>query len=157
MKLVIVCLILAVALPAFAQDSFVVHSVNNCSGSGVGVVRTLSAGDHALTLTGAMSNWNYDAANGGLSWLTWVVMTNLTTGEQTSFSAPGGRQATATAAQAMAAGVVFPFTLAEDATMSFHFLDTPCGDNRGSVTVHLDDPAVASEGASWGMVKVRYR
>ncbi len=146
---------------AMAGDVFPVHGLNNCSESmsgANGVVRTLSAGTHYFTLSGAASNWSSDNQNGGLTWLTFVYVYDVSTGDSELFWSESVRRATAAAAAADVAGTVFSFDLATSSTVRFVIVDTGgCWDNRGAVTVDLDDQAVATASSSWSMLKAIYR
>lgn len=151
-------LLLAVA-PAHAE-SFTVHGRNNCHASGPanGVVRTLGAGTHYVTLSGAVSYWSSDWENGGQTWITYVRVHVLDTGEIHNFNSGSGWEPTAAAAEAAVAGTVFQFDLAASGDVSFVVNDGGgCGDNRGGVVVTLDDPAVAGEARSWSALKSAYR
>ena len=158
MKMLTICLLLLLAAGAQAQDVFTVDGRNNCGGPEAGVTRVLAAGDHHFTMSGAMSNWGTNAENGGLSWLAWIRVHDSVSGTTTNYGAGTGRRATSAQAAADVAGTVFEFTLAAEATVSFFFTDTPCSDNRGSITVTLDDPfVVATQASSWGVIKATYR
>lgn len=156
MKYLVFLACIAMAIPVAAQDVFNVSGSGNCGGPGAGVTRALAAGTHYVTLSGAMSNWSSNGNNGGNTWITRIRVRDLSTGTDYTF-ASGGWQPTPVAAAASVAGMVFEFPLATAATVSFFFPDTPCGDNRGTVTVSLDDPVVPVASAHWGTIKSSYR
>ncbi len=146
---------------AMAGDVFQVHGLSNCNASANGangVERTLAAGTHYFTLSGAISNWSSNNQNGGLTWVTIVYVYDMSTGESQPFWSETWYKATPTAAAADVAGTVFEFELATETTVRFVTIDTGgCGDNRGAVTVDLDDQAVSIENSSWSLLKTTYR
>ena len=158
MRLVIAGLLLIMTLPASAQDVFQVHGRTNCGGSGNGVVRVLAAGTHDLTISGGISFWSSDSFNGGNTWISRLVIKDLSTGVEEVFDAGVGFLPSRAAAEAAISGMVFTFDLPADATVAFYHTDGGgCGDNRSYVTVSLDDPIVGNDRSSWGEIKSAYR
>jgi len=154
----IILFTIALACPALAQYQTVAINAQATCGNAYenGVAVNLGAGIHYLTLTGAFSNWNVNTENGGNAWITLARARVSATGDTYNYSAGTGWKASPTAAAAEVAGMVFELTLATAGQVVFATIDNPCGDNRGTVYVTIDDP-VGVESRSWGTLKAMHR
>jgi hypothetical protein len=158
--LLLVTMLLACVGTSRAGDVFTVHGRNNCNttGSANGITRTLAAGTHYFTIDGAVSFWSSDGQNGGNTWVVTLRVYDLATGTVHPFGGGVGFLPTATDADASVDGVVFEFDLPQAADVRFVVNDGGgCGDNRGTMIITLDDPAVPVEGATWSTLKATYR
>lgn len=160
MKRLILAFSLAALLagPVSAQDVFNVQGNNHCPNPGNGVSRFLSAGIHYVTLTGGVSYWSWDGDNGGKTWVSYVIVRDLSSGVDYSLNPGTGWQPTRAASEAQNAGVVYTFEMAAAGEARFYISDGGgCGDNRSYVTVTLDDLTVENSASTWGALKSTYR
>ncbi len=155
----LVLFVLCLLVPGVSDAQVVVvNPASHCAaagGSHPGPTLALGAGTYMVEWTsGAYSPWSSDNQN-ATPWRATVRAFIAATAEDVALG-PGGAYLTSAAAQAAANGTVWPLTLSVASNVTFHIHDTPCGDNRGSITLTFQAPT-GTEGTSWGSVKTLFR
>ena len=160
-----------IAIPCVGQ-TFTVSPVTNCPDDSHGIQFTLTAGTHYLQwVSGAYSPtpYDYDCTGFCAYWAAWVFVHIGATGETLRIGAPFNvwpslydkYYPTYEVAEATAIGT-YSFELASNSTVSFYLLDDyyyappTCTDNRGLVTLALDQPT-PTKPLAWGAIKALYR
>ncbi len=130
-----------------ADETFMVNPASNCGQTPYfgGPTYFLEAGLNPIRWeSGGHSYWSSDAQSGGTAWRATIQGYVHATGDMLSWST-GLQYPSLAAASADASGEVFDFELPVASLVTFFIFDTPCGDNRGSITLTLlDDPTAGA-------------
>lgn len=139
--------LLALCLGSVHADTvFTVDARSNCGlgGNVSGPTFHLEAGTRTVEfLSGSWSPWSSNGQHGGLTWGAQVIAyVHATSDVHGMFHT--AYYSTPAAAEAASQGLTYDIELLIDSDVTFSVSDTPCSDNRGSVTLSIQEDQLVS-------------